>query len=73
MNGTKDCQVPADMNLPVLRCLLPRNKRTQIVALEGHNHLFQRCTTGRPDEYYQIEETISEEALTTIIAWLQKL
>lgn len=73
MNGTKDCQVPADMNLPVLRRLLPRNKRTQIVALEGHNHLFQRCTTGRPDEYYQIEETISEEALATIIAWLQKL
>lgn len=73
LNGTKDCQVPAAQNIPVLRRLLPKNKKTVIKECEGLNHLFQHCTTGRPDEYYQIEETIAEEVLADIIAWTKKL
>ena len=73
LNGSKDCQVPADMNIPVLRRLLPKNKKTVIKEYEGLNHLFQHCTTGRPDEYYLIEETIAEEVLADIIAWTKKL
>lgn len=73
LNGSKDCQVPADMNIPVLRRLLPKNKKNVIKEYEGLNHMFQHCTTGRPDEYYTLEETISEEVLTDIIAWIKRL
>ena len=73
LNGTKDCQVPAAQNIPVLRRLLPKNKKTVIKECEGLNHLFQHCDTGRPDEYYNIEETIAEEVLTDIVGWVNKL
>jgi pimeloyl-ACP methyl ester carboxylesterase len=73
LNGTKDCQVPAAQNIPVLRRLLPKNKKTRIKECEGLNHLFQHSTTGRPDEYYAIEETFSEEVLEDIINWIKKL
>ena len=73
LNGTKDCQVPAAQNIPVLRRLLPKNKKTTIKECEGLNHLFQHSTTGRPDEYYAIEETFSEEVLEDIINWIKKL
>lgn len=73
LNGTKDCQVPAAQNIPVLRRLLPKNKKTTIIECEGLNHLFQHCTTGRPDEYYAIEESFSEEVLEDIINWIKKL
>ena len=73
LNGTKDCQVPAAQNIPVLRRLLPKNKKTVIKEYEGLNHLFQHSTTGRPDEYYAIEETFSKEVLEDIINWIKKL
>jgi dienelactone hydrolase len=73
LNGSKDCQVPADMNIPVLRRLLPKNKKNVIKEYEGLNHMFQHCQTGRPDEYYTLEETMSEEVLFDIVTWLKKL
>ena len=73
LNGTKDCQVPAAQNIPVLRRLLPKNKKTVIKECEGLNHLFQHCDTGRPDEYYNIEETIAEEVLADIVGWVKTL
>ena len=73
LNGSKDCQVPADMNIPVLRRLLAKNKKAVVKEYEGLNHMFQQCTTGRPDEYYTLEETMSEEVLSDIVTWLKKL
>lgn len=73
LNGSKDCQVPADMNIPVLRRLLAKNKKAVVKEYEGLNHMFQQCTTGRPDEYYTLEETMSEEVLFDIVTWLKKL
>ena len=73
LNGSKDCQVPAAQNIPVLRRLLPKNKKTKIKEYEGLNHLFQHCNTGRPDEYYSIEETIAEEVLEDMIDWIKQL
>ena len=73
LNGSKDCQVPADMNIPVLRRLLAKNKKAVVKEYEGLNHMFQHCTTGRPDEYYTLEETMSEEVLFDIVTWLKKL
>lgn len=73
LNGSKDCQVPAAMNIPVLRRLLPKNKKNVIKEYEGLNHMFQHCQTGRPNEYYTLEETMSEEVLSDIVTWLKKL
>ena len=73
LNGSKDCQVPAAMNILVLRRLLAKNKKAVVKEYEGLNHMFQHCTTGRPDEYYTLEETMSEEVLSDIVTWLKKL
>ena len=73
LNGSKDGRVPADMNIPVLRRLLAKNKKAVVKEYEGLNHMFQHCTTGRPDEYYTLEETMSEEVLSDIVTWLKKL
>ena len=73
LNGKKDVQVDAEMNLGALRQLLPKNKKTCIKAYDGLNHLFQHCTTGMPDEYGQIEESFSEEVLQDIVEWINKL
>lgn len=73
LNGTKDVQVDAEMNLSALRRLLPPNSQTLIKSYADLNHLFQHCTTGRPDEYAEMEETISEEVLEDIVTWLSSL
>ena len=41
-----------------------------VVKLPGLNHLLQTSTTGRIEEYYWIEETLSPLALDTIRAWI---
>ena len=72
LNGTKDTQVDAEMNLSALRRLLPVNSKTVIKSCDGLNHLFQHCTTGKPDEYGEIEETFSEEVLRDMVEWILK-
>lgn len=67
LNGEKDMQVLASGNIPLLQSLLP-SAETKIYP--GLNHLFQHCDTGLPSEYYGIEETISEEVLTDMTAWI---
>ena len=73
VNGKKDVQVDAEMNLGALRRLLPKNKKNCIKAYDGLNHLFQHCETGMPDEYESIEETISEEVINDIISWIHQV
>lgn len=73
VNGEKDCQVPAAMNLSAMRRFLPANSRHLIKAYPDLNHLFQHCMTGLPDEYETIEETISDEVINDIVAWIQTL
>lgn len=70
MNGTRDCQVDAEANLGVLeRCKVLEGHLT-VWRYEGLNHLFQHCVTGLPDEYYNIEETFSTEALADMADWI---
>ena len=73
VNGTKDVQVDAAMNLGALRRLLPANTQTVIHSYDGLNHLFQHCTTGLPAEYGDIEETIAEELLRDMTEWIKNL
>lgn len=65
LNGTKDLQVLYKQNLPAIEKALKKggNKSFKIHKLKGLNHLFQKCKTGSPNEYYQIEQTISPKVL----------
>lgn len=65
LNGTKDLQVLYKQNLPAIEKALKKggNKSYEIHKLKGMNHLFQECKTGSPNEYYQIEQTISPKVL----------
>lgn len=74
IGGSRDLQVPPDEDLAAIRKALEAagNKRFEIDKLDGLNHLFQSAKTGSPNEYVQIEETISPVALEKIASWLQK-
>ena len=85
LNGSLDCQVLPKSNLAAIRSLLrlsewsatsPYGGETEggfYKEYPGLNHLFQHAQTGAATEYGNIEETISEEVLRDIVAWLQSL
>ncbi|MBI5868018.1 MAG: alpha/beta hydrolase [candidate division Zixibacteria bacterium] len=72
INGEKDLQVPPDLNIPAIESALKAggNKHLTFEILPGLNHLFQTATTGSPEEYAKIEETMSPVALKTIGDWI---
>ncbi|MDR2626657.1 MAG: alpha/beta hydrolase [Dysgonamonadaceae bacterium] len=74
INGEKDLQVPAAINLEAIRKALYKggNKQVNLVSLPGLNHLFQECETGLPAEYAKIEQTFSPVALEEILKWLKE-
>lgn len=73
INGDKDVQVVSSLNLRGIEMALPKNKKNLVKEYPGLNHLFQHCTTGLPTEYAGIEETISEEVLRDMVAWIKAL
>jgi fermentation-respiration switch protein FrsA (DUF1100 family) len=74
LNGGKDVQVPPQLNLPVIRKALEQggNKHFEVVEMPGLNHLFQTAKTGSPNEYAEIEETMSPAVLEKVAAWIAK-
>jgi pimeloyl-ACP methyl ester carboxylesterase len=70
--GERDLQVDPKQNLPPIREALEAagNPDVTVRELPGLNHLFQTATSGSPQEYYSIEETISPLALATIRDWI---
>lgn len=73
LNGTLDMQVISKDNIPVIRENLPENPISQIKEYESLNHLFQHCTVQNSLLYGAIEETISEEVLEDISAWINSI
>ncbi len=75
LNGSKDVQVIASQNLPAYQKLIDENGKTNLTLQElpGLNHLFQHCETGSPNEYFEIEETISPEVLEMIVGFVKSL
>ncbi len=73
INGDKDVQVIASLNIDEIKKNLPNNNKTVIKIYPGLNHLFQPCDTGLPTEYINIEQTISEEVLKDIAGWINAL
>ncbi len=74
LNGSKDLQVPADVNLPAIETAVKKggNKKITTKELPGLNHLFQECNTGLPKEYGEIEQTMSPIALEAINSWIKQ-
>jgi uncharacterized protein len=74
LNGSKDVQVVADPNLAVIDSALKKSGATvySTEKLEGLNHLFQHCKTCTIQEYIQLEETFSPDALKIMGDWLDK-
>ncbi|MGH9535719.1 MAG: alpha/beta hydrolase family protein [Terriglobales bacterium] len=70
LNGSKDTQVPAAVNVPALRAALKNDPHATVVELPGLNHLFQPAKTGLPSEYASIALTFSPAALQRIERWL---
>ena len=70
INGERDLQVLCGINLNGIKSKLPVDKYSLIKSYQNLNHLMQHCDTGMPSEYFQIEETISEEVLTDIVNWI---
>ena len=75
MNGAKDLQVDANINLPAIENALKKGKNKQytIKKFDGLNHLFQLCDTGLMKEYSRIEETIHPEVLEYMTKWINGL
>jgi len=74
ITGSKDVQAPPITNLPAIEQALHDGECPlyRIVELENHNHLFQRCITGKVTEYSETQEGISREALDIIGQWIQQ-
>ena len=70
--GSNDVQVTPSANLQPMQFMLMKNKKALVKEYKGLNHLFQHCTTGMPNEYGNIEETISPEVLSDIANWVLK-
>lgn len=72
VNGSKDLQVPADVNLDAINKALEKggNSNFSVIEFEGLNHLFQECNTGSPMEYATIKQTFSPKALEEILNWI---
>ena len=70
LNGDKDIQVNAVSNLSAVKESV---KNAQVKSYPGLNHMFQHCKTGEVNEYGEIRETMSEEVIDDIVAFILSL
>ena len=69
--GSLDRQVPAATNAPRVRAALAgRNVGSTTEILASVNHQMQTATTGSPDEYGRITETMASVVLDRVVSWL---
>ena len=73
LNGAKDSQVPASENVSGIYAAIDEEEYGSSKRIFPNlNHMFQTSVTGDLNEYAQIEETISTNALEAIGKWLGK-
>ena len=72
LSGELDLQVDGQQSMTAIAEALEAggNREVTLRSLPGHNHLFQRASTGRIDEYSAIEETVSPEVLEQVRDWI---
>ena len=73
LNGSHDLQVISKDNLAVISDCLPENSANLVKEYESLNHMFQHCPYQNALDYYSIDETISEEVLNDIAAWIKSV
>ena len=73
LGGDQDLNVPVEMNTPALEANLRKSKKNCVKVYPSLNHFFQHCQGVSPIDVVNIEETISEEVLQDIAAWLEKI
>lgn len=69
--GSKDLQVPPSQSEGPMREVLTQDG-SEIIVLDGLNHLFQPAETGGMSEYINIETTFDPSALNAISDWLDE-
>jgi uncharacterized protein len=72
LNGEKDLQVDAAINLPAVEAALTKSgsKNIKTMLIPGLNHLFQHCKLCTIGEYGDLEETFSTGVLKIIGDWI---
>lgn len=72
--GSNDVQVLPEINRSKIAKAIERNQKLEadLEILPGLNHWLQTSKTGIPEEYDEIEETISPKALSTIRIWAEE-
>lgn len=72
LNGSTDLQVPSLMNLQAIKKAITSNGNKNVITKElyGLNHLFQESTTGNPNEYGNIEQTIAPIVLEEVLKFV---
>lgn len=74
VNGSNDLQVISKTNLARIQEILSgKNKKNFFKEYPNLNHLFQNCEPDSAIDYYNIEETCSEEVLHDISTWINSL
>ncbi|MCU0339192.1 MAG: alpha/beta fold hydrolase [Spirosomaceae bacterium] len=72
VNGEKDTQVPARVNLEAIENHLKKAKNKDVTtkAYSSLNHLFQEAQTGSPTEYTTIQQTFSPTVMEDMTQWM---
>ncbi len=72
IQGDKDLQVSPIENMKGIEASITSNgnKHVELHLVPNKNHLFQTTTTGKVEEYGELEETFSVEVLEIIKNWI---
>lgn len=75
LNGSLDLQVPASLNLPLIKKALEAGKRPHTIyeELSGVNHVLQKAKTGAVSKYSKLPKEIDPRVPTRIIGWIRGL
>ena len=73
LNGEKDIQVAAKLNLEGIKTALQKNKNTHFITMQmpGLNHLFQHCNKCTSGEYGELEETFDTATIKIMVDWIK--
>jgi pimeloyl-ACP methyl ester carboxylesterase len=73
--GELDVQVSAKENADLMERIIKSkpNRISKTLVFSELNHLLQKAETGAVGEYYELGETIEEEARKSIVNWINKI
>lgn len=73
IHGAKDIHIEPELNLRSIEQCFTNKKLLTTKIYPNLNHLFQNSTTGMPNEYVQIKETIDINVLNDIYLWITNI